>query len=71
MLRKMLALALKRNGTRYRAAATPHITMLYDSHIIPEHAIELVCRNANRLVFILSHVGLARHQWIGQWELRR
>lgn len=68
-LRQLLALELRRVGLRPRASATPHMTMLYDAQLIPEHAIPPICWTAGRFALVLSHVGRTHHQWLGEWAL--
>jgi RNA 2',3'-cyclic 3'-phosphodiesterase len=68
-LGKSLALPLRRAGLRPKLSDTPHMTMLYDHHHIPQHAITPICWTATRFALILSHVGIGHHQWIAQWAL--
>jgi 2'-5' RNA ligase len=68
-LRQSLALSLRRAGLRPKPSDTAHMTMLYDHHHIPPHAITPICWTATRFALILSHVGLGHHQWIAQWPL--
>lgn len=68
-LRQSLALALRRAGLDPQPSRTPHMSLLYDTRHITEHAIEPVCWTATRFALILSHVGVGHHQWIAQWTL--
>jgi 2'-5' RNA ligase len=68
-LRQALALALRRSGLDPAPSSTPHMTMLYDQQVIPEHPVEPICWTATRFALILSHQGLGHHEWLGHWEL--
>lgn len=68
-LRQMLALPLRRSGLRPKPSSTPHMTLLYDRHVIPEHPIEPICWTATRFALVLSHQGLGHHEWLGHWQL--
>ncbi len=68
-LRQTLALALRRSGLHPKPSSTPHMTMLYDQQVIPEHPIEPICWTATRFALILSHRGLRHHEWLGHWQL--
>jgi RNA 2',3'-cyclic 3'-phosphodiesterase len=68
-LRQALALALRRSGLHPKPSSTPHMTMLYDRRVIPEHPIEPICWTATRFALILSHKGLEYHQQLGCWQL--
>jgi 2'-5' RNA ligase len=57
-LRKTLETACKRSGLDPHASATPHMTTLYDSRVIPEQPIEPLRWTASRFALIVSHVGL-------------
>ena len=70
-LRHALGRALRSAGLRPPPAATPHMTMLYDPSLVPEHGIEPLRWTATRYALILSHVGATHHQWVAQWPLRR
>lgn len=69
LLRQQLAVALRRSGLRPKPTATPHMPLLYDRKVAPEHAIEPIQMTATRFALILSHVGLGHHQWLGEWRL--
>lgn len=68
-LRQALALALRRSGLHPKQSSTPHMTMLYDQQVVPEHPIEPICWTASRFALILSHQGLGHHEWLGHWQL--
>ena len=63
--RRMLAVAMTREGLRRRAITnfTPHVTLLYDARDVEEHPIEPIGWTVNEFVLIHSmrgHVHLAR-----------
>lgn len=66
-LRQTLTPALRRSGLRPEPSSTPHMTLLYDQHVVPEHAIEPIVWTAPGFSLILSHQGLGHHQWLGHW----
>ena len=68
-LRQSLAAALRRVGLRPQASRVPHMTMLYDTRLVPEHDIEPLRWTATRYALVLSHVGATHHQWVDQWPL--
>jgi 2'-5' RNA ligase len=69
-LRQPLARALRRVGLRQaRPSRTPHMTLRYGGRAVPAHAIPPLRWTATRFALILSHLGLAHHQWIDQWPL--
>jgi len=68
-LRQALSVVLRGAGLDPKPSSTPHMTMLYDQRIIPEHPIEPIRWTATRFALILSHVGVGHHQWIGCWDL--
>ena len=47
-LLQALSLALRRSGLHPKSSSTPHMTMLYDRRVIPEHPIEPICWMATR-----------------------
>lgn len=70
-LREALGQALTKTALRPKAAATPHMTMLYDDRRVAEHAIEPLRWTATRFALVVSHVGLHHHEWLGEWPLTR
>lgn len=67
-LRNSLAMALRKTGLKPEASQ-PHMTMLYDCALDAAQPIEPIQWTASRFVLLLSHVGLAHHQWIREWPL--
>ena len=68
-LRQSLALALRRAGLQPEPSRTPHMTMLYDPHLVTRHTIEPICWTATRFALILSHVRAGHHQQVKEWSL--
>lgn len=68
-LQHALTAALRRSGLRPDLVRTPHLTLLYDQQVVPEHAIEPVVWTATHFDLILSHQGLGHHERLGQWRL--
>jgi len=63
--RRMLAVAMTREGLRRRASTnfTPHVTLLYDARDVEEHPIEPIGWTVSEFVLIHSlrgHIHLAR-----------
>jgi 2'-5' RNA ligase len=72
-LRQVLALALRRVGLGgAMPSRTPHLTLLYDRwHPVPRQAIAAPIHwTATEFALVLSHQGLAHHEWLGRWPLR-
>lgn len=68
-LRNSLKTALRRAGLDPQPSATPHMTLLYDTHHVAEHPITPISWVATRFALIVSHVGLTHHQWLAEWRL--
>lgn len=66
-LREALGEELRRAGLRPKPSRTPHMTLLYDRRLVPEHPIEQTGWVAARFTLILSHQGLGHHQRLGDW----
>lgn len=49
---------------------TPHLTLLYDDHCVPEHAIEPIRWTAREFVLVHSLLGRTRHIPLARWQLR-
>jgi 2'-5' RNA ligase len=54
---------------KFESGNSPHITLLYDKRLIPEHAIEPVRWTAGEIVLVESHVGEGRYSFLGRWNL--
>lgn len=68
-LQQSLKVALRRSGLRPKPSTTPHMTLLCDRLVVPEHPITPIRWTATQFALILSHVGIGHHQRIAQWEL--
>lgn len=68
-LRAELARPLRHAGLRPQPSETPHLTLLYDRRVVPEHPIPPLGWTAARVVLVLSHLGLTHHEWLGCWSL--
>lgn len=66
-LRDALGDELRRAGLRPKPSRTPHMTLLYDSILVPEHLIEQTGWIAARFTLILSHQGRGHHERLGDW----
>jgi 2'-5' RNA ligase len=69
--RSRLRMALRAVGLtdRLRPKITPHMTLLYDRHAVPEHSIDPVKWVARDFVLIDSLVGMTQHVELGRWTL--
>lgn len=68
-MQQALLQPLRRLKLHPQPSSTPHMTLLYDSQVVPAHPIEPLRWVADRFALILSHQGLGHHQWLGQWPL--
>ena len=48
---------------------TPHVTLLYDDHIVPEQAVEIISWTVREFVLVRSLLGQTRHIPLGRWPL--
>ena len=70
-LRAKLKRELKRVGIKPETETrTPHMTLLYDTQVIPESSIEPITWSANSLALILSHSGLTYYELLGSWPFK-
>lgn len=67
-----LGVAMKRAGLGrwVDARFTPHVTLLYDTRLMPEQAVEPVSWRADRIVLVHSLLGQTRHVPLHTWMLR-
>lgn len=65
--RRVLGMELRRVGLKPQASSTPHMTLIYDRHLVPAHPIEPLRWTAMRFSLILSHQRLGHHQRLGDW----
>ena len=68
--RQSLGLAMGHAGLLVKRSFTPHMTVLYDRHLITELASEPITWTAKEFVLINSHVGKGMHEVLGRWSLR-
>jgi RNA 2',3'-cyclic 3'-phosphodiesterase len=71
-LHVVLGEAMKRArvGRHLRSHFTPHITLLYDSRVVRELAIEPILMNVRDFVLVHSIVGQHKHIELARWPLR-
>lgn len=70
-LRRQLVVALRRFGLRPEEVATPHMTMVYNcGKVVDEHPIPPLSWTIKRFALVLSHIGNAHHEYLGEWTLR-
>jgi RNA 2',3'-cyclic 3'-phosphodiesterase len=69
---KILAAEMKKIGFSSREGLnyTPHVTLLYDEHNVPEQTIESIVWTASEFVLVHSLLGKTRHIILGRWPLR-
>lgn len=67
-----LGMTMKKAGLGHWAKPgyTPHVTLLYDDHCIPEQAVETVAWKVHELVLVHSLIGQTRHVPLARWLLR-
>lgn len=65
-----LGVALGQTGLRASAHFTPHMTLLYDRLMVPEHEIETVRWTVRDFVLIHSLQGQSRYIELGRWPLQ-
>ncbi len=71
MLQRALLADMKRAGIRpTEKSDKPHVTLLYDSRLVPEQPVEPVRWTVTEFVLVHSHQGLGRHEELGRWALR-
>lgn len=61
----MMGAGLGKLAERY----SPHLTLLYDDALIPEHAIEPIDWTAGEFVLVHSLLGRTRHVVLDRWAL--
>jgi RNA 2',3'-cyclic 3'-phosphodiesterase len=64
------AMKRARIGQHLRSHFTPHMTLLYDSRVVPELRIEPILINVRDFVLVHSIVGQNRHIELARWPLR-
>ena len=67
--REELGEAMRSQGLRATRSFTPHMTLTYDKHFVPEHPITPVRWRAPEFVLIRSHVGKGIYDVLGRWPL--
>jgi RNA 2',3'-cyclic 3'-phosphodiesterase len=68
--REELGEAMQSQGLRVKRSFTPHMTLVYDRHVIAEHAVEPVRWPAREFVLIRSHRGKGIYDVLGRWPLK-
>ena len=56
-------------GPRANAKFAPHVTLMYDSHGVPEQVVEPIRWTAHDFVLVHSLLGLTKHIHLGRWPL--
>lgn len=69
-LRNPLLGTLRRHGFVLTAHNAPHMSLVYDTDLVPVQPIEPLRWTATRLVLVLSHHGRGHHQHVAEWPLR-
>jgi 2'-5' RNA ligase len=49
---------------------TPHVTLLYDDHLVSEQTVESVSWTVREFVLVHSLLGQTQHIPLGRWPLR-
>ena len=69
---RALFLAMSKEGLKPADRATsftPHVTLLYDRHSVPQREVEPISWRANEFVLVRSAIGLNRYETIAHWPL--
>jgi 2'-5' RNA ligase len=71
-LHDVLGEAMKRArvGRHLRSHFTPHMTLLYDSRVVPELRIEPILVEVRDFVLVHSMIGQQKHIELARWPLR-
>jgi 2'-5' RNA ligase len=71
-LQQALGMALRKAGLGRLAEPqfTPHVTLLYDDHIVTEQAIETISWTVHEFVLVHSLLGRTVHVPLARWPLR-
>jgi 2'-5' RNA ligase len=70
-LRRALASAMMKVGLlqAIRTIYTPHLTLLYDQGLIPEHSVEAIASAVREFVLVHSMLGKTQHVLLERWPL--
>ena len=68
--RQTLRVAMLNAGLKARRSSTPHVTLLYGGHSIPEQIVGAVGWTVQEFVLVHSIVGETVHELLGRWPLR-
>lgn len=70
-MRRPLVAALRRFGLRPEEVAMPHMTMAYNcGKVVDEQPIVPLAWTMRRFALMLSNIGNAHHEYLGEWALR-
>jgi 2'-5' RNA ligase len=71
-LQRVLGIALAKAGLGRHAEKefVPHVTMLYDDAVVPQHEVPPVSWLATDFVLVHSLIGQTKHIHLGRWPLR-
>ena len=58
-------------GPRANAKFAPHVTLMYDSHGVPEQAVEPISWSAHDFVLVHSLLGQTKHIHLGHWPIKQ
>jgi RNA 2',3'-cyclic 3'-phosphodiesterase len=71
-LRRPLMIMLRRFGLKPDEIHMPHMTMVYNcGQVVSEQSMAPLAWTMRRFALVLSHVGNARHEYLGEWALPR
>ncbi|MES2413018.1 MAG: 2'-5' RNA ligase family protein [Pseudomonadota bacterium] len=64
------ALAARNVPGASRNSFTPHVTLLYEAHVVPEHPVDAVSWSATEFVLLHSAMMETRYEVLGRWQLQ-
>lgn len=69
---RALGVALQKTilGRQIKASFTPHMTLAYDSQLVPEQAVETIRWPAREFVLVHSLIGKGLYVPLSRWSLR-
>lgn len=65
-----LGIALENHGAPCAPSFTPHVTLLYDEHLVREEAVEPVSWIANEFALVCRATGKPEYSILERWKLR-
>ena len=67
-IRRTLSI-LSGNRNHQHRPVSPHVTLVWDRVVVPEHPIEPVTLPVQEIALVHSHVGQSRYDILGRWPL--